>query len=328
MNFSPSHRTAIEPPPSSLFQECRATLRAPFRFAIEPLRWNAVADGNCRKIVSMRMRAWAVAGAVVGIVLGLTGAPGPGFAADPVWRHASALTGEPRYPKASRTSTTSTPTRRRVAASASAPTAVSTAPTSSCPRAIRPRRLAGLRDADDRQPGRARRLRRLRPARRGAAVPRRLFLGDLPPRSRCEMAGRHARHRRRRDLVLHHAEGDQPAARLLLQPCGEGRTAGEREIKFTFDAPGNRELPHIMGQLYVLPKHWWEGTDAVGKKRDIRATTLEPPMGSGPYKVKEIIPGRSVVMERDPTGGAPRSPSASGRTTSTRSPTSPSWTRP
>ncbi len=37
---------------------------------------------------------------------------------------------------------------------------------------------------------------------------------------------------------------------------------GEREITFTFDAPGNRELPTIVGELTVLPKHWWEGTDS------------------------------------------------------------------
>jgi len=42
---------------------------------------------------------------------------------------------------------------------------------------------------------------------------------------------------------------------------------GERDITFTFDQPGNRELPQIVGQLNVLPKHWWEGTDASGKKR-------------------------------------------------------------
>ena len=41
---------------------------------------------------------------------------------------------------------------------------------------------------------------------------------------------------------------------------------GEREVTFTFDRPGNRELPQIVGQLYVLPKHWWEGTDASGKQ--------------------------------------------------------------
>ena len=70
---------------------------------------------------------------------------------------------------------------------------------------------------------------------------------------------------------------------------------GDREIKFTFDAPGNRELPQIVGQLTVLPKHWWEGTDSEGRKRDISATTLEKPLGSGPYRIKEFVAGRSVV---------------------------------
>lgn len=75
---------------------------------------------------------------------------------------------------------------------------------------------------------------------------------------------------------------------------------GERDIKFTFDAPGNRELPLIVGQLTVLPKHWWEGTDSEGRKRDISATTLEKPMGSGPYRIKEFVAGRSIAFERVP----------------------------
>jgi len=73
---------------------------------------------------------------------------------------------------------------------------------------------------------------------------------------------------------------------------------GERDVKFTFDGPGNRELPMITGQLLVLPKHWWEATDAQGKKRDISATTLEIPLGSGPYRIKEFDAGRSLVLER------------------------------
>ena len=73
---------------------------------------------------------------------------------------------------------------------------------------------------------------------------------------------------------------------------------GDRDIKFTFDAPGNRELPLIVGQLTVLPKHWWEGTDSEGRKRDISATTLEKPLGSGPYRIKEFVAGRSVTLER------------------------------
>ena len=73
---------------------------------------------------------------------------------------------------------------------------------------------------------------------------------------------------------------------------------GDREIRFTFDAPGNRELPQILGQLTVLPKHYWEGRDAGGKPRDIGATTLEPPVSSGPYRIKSFVPGRTIVLER------------------------------
>jgi microcin C transport system substrate-binding protein len=74
--------------------------------------------------------------------------------------------------------------------------------------------------------------------------------------------------------------------------------AGERDVKFTFDAPGNRELPQIVGQLTVLPKHWWEGTDSEGRKRDISTTTLEKPLGSGAYRIKEFVAGRSIALER------------------------------
>jgi microcin C transport system substrate-binding protein len=75
---------------------------------------------------------------------------------------------------------------------------------------------------------------------------------------------------------------------------------GDRDVKFTFDGPGNRELPLIAGEVTVFPKHWWEGTDAQGRKRDISATTLEPPLGSGPYRIKEFVAARSMVLERVP----------------------------
>ncbi|HEY5963330.1 MAG TPA: extracellular solute-binding protein [Xanthobacteraceae bacterium] len=75
---------------------------------------------------------------------------------------------------------------------------------------------------------------------------------------------------------------------------------GEREVTFTFDGPGNRELPQIVGQLTVLPKHWWEGTDRSGKKRDIAATTLELTLGCGAYRIKEFVAGRTIAYERVP----------------------------
>ncbi|RUT28812.1 ABC transporter substrate-binding protein [Arsenicitalea aurantiaca] len=73
---------------------------------------------------------------------------------------------------------------------------------------------------------------------------------------------------------------------------------GEREVTFTFDEAGNRELPHIMGQVLVMPQHWWEGTGANGQQRNIGASTLEPPLGSGPYRIARFTAGRSVAFER------------------------------
>ena len=90
-----------------------------------------------------------------------------------------------------------------------------------------------------------------------------------------------------------------PFSRGLLPARRQGAAdRREREVTFTFDSPGNREMPVILGQLNVLPKHWWEGTDASGKKRDIGATTLEPPLGNGAYRIKEFVAGRTVVYER------------------------------
>ncbi|HTO65688.1 MAG TPA: extracellular solute-binding protein [Bradyrhizobium sp.] len=89
-----------------------------------------------------------------------------------------------------------------------------------------------------------------------------------------------------------------PQAAFYYRHVVKAEKTGENEITFTFDGAGNRELPTIMGQLTVLPKHWWEGTDSDGKKRDVSATTLEKPLGSGPYRIKEFVAGRSVTLER------------------------------
>ena len=66
---------------------------------------------------------------------------------------------------------------------------------------------------------------------------------------------------------------------------------GERLVRFVFKPGDNRELPMIVGQLPVLPKHYWEG-------RDFQATTLDPPLGSGPYRIAAFDPGRSIAYER------------------------------
>jgi microcin C transport system substrate-binding protein len=71
---------------------------------------------------------------------------------------------------------------------------------------------------------------------------------------------------------------------------------GEREVTFRFDEKNNRELPQIIGQLTVLPKHFYEGEE--GKKRNPTETWLEIPLGSGPYRLKSFDVGRSYTLER------------------------------
>ncbi len=73
---------------------------------------------------------------------------------------------------------------------------------------------------------------------------------------------------------------------------------GEHEVTMRFDVKDNRELPQIAGQLPVLPKHYWTGPEAKAAGRDLAKSTLEPPLGSGPYRIKEVDPGRSVTLER------------------------------
>lgn len=70
------------------------------------------------------------------------------------------------------------------------------------------------------------------------------------------------------------------------------------EATFTFDQTGNRELPLILGQLAIVPQHWWEGTDAKGNQRNIGESTLEPPMGSGPYELASFEAGRTLTYKR------------------------------
>jgi len=89
-----------------------------------------------------------------------------------------------------------------------------------------------------------------------------------------------------------------PQQSAYYRHVSKAEQTGDREVTFTFDAPGNRELPQIVGELSVLPKHWWEGTDGNGKKRDIGETTLEAPLGSGAYRVKDFSAGRNIVYER------------------------------
>ncbi|WP_372837803.1 extracellular solute-binding protein [Phaeovulum sp.] len=67
---------------------------------------------------------------------------------------------------------------------------------------------------------------------------------------------------------------------------------GPRSLRFTFTEP-DRELALLMGMRPVLSRAQWEG-------KDFTATTLEPPIGSGPYVIDRFEDGRYIVLKRNP----------------------------
>lgn len=85
-----------------------------------------------------------------------------------------------------------------------------------------------------------------------------------------------------------------PFYRFYYQSVSAAEQVGPRKVRFTFSESDNRELPLIVGQMPILPKHYWEN-------RDFEKTTLEPPLGSGPYKIADFEPGRFIVYARDET---------------------------
>ncbi len=80
----------------------------------------------------------------------------------------------------------------------------------------------------------------------------------------------------------------------------------EHTVKFIFRSSENKELPLIMGQLPVLPKHYWQD-------REFDKSSLDIPLGSGPYRIKSVNPGRSIVYERDDSYWAKDLPVNKGR---------------
>ncbi len=82
-----------------------------------------------------------------------------------------------------------------------------------------------------------------------------------------------------------------PFYRAYYKNVVRAEKVGARRVRFTFSGGTNRELPLIVGQLPVLPRHYFEG-------RDFARVTLDPPVGSGPYRIKKVEPGRTIVYER------------------------------
>ncbi|RWM97505.1 MAG: ABC transporter substrate-binding protein [Mesorhizobium sp.] len=108
-------------------------------------------------------------------------------------------------------------------------------------------------------------------------------------------------------------KANSPMYSRYFENVTDAIAVSDREVEFHFNQKGNRELPKILGDLVVLPKHWWEGTDANGKKRDITRPTQEPPLGSAAYKIASFKPGSEIVWQRVPDYWAAKLPVKIGR---------------
>ncbi|QEY63848.1 ABC transporter substrate-binding protein [Metapseudomonas lalkuanensis] len=82
-----------------------------------------------------------------------------------------------------------------------------------------------------------------------------------------------------------------PQYRTSLQEVKRVDILNRHSIRFVLKRAGNPLLILRLGELPVLPQHYW-------KDRDFKATTFEPPLGSGPYRITQVQPGRSLVFER------------------------------
>ncbi len=98
------------------------------------------------------------------------------------------------------------------------------------------------------------------------------------------------------DVAFSHAllrDRGRPNHQFYYSKVEKVEKTGPRTVKFTFNDEGDREMPLIMGLMPVLPEH------AIDPET-FEATTLEPPVGSGPYVVSEVDPGSRIVFKRDP----------------------------
>ncbi len=98
------------------------------------------------------------------------------------------------------------------------------------------------------------------------------------------------------DVIFSHGvlrDHGRPNHRSYYKKVAKVEKTGERKVRFTFDGSGDREMPLIMGLMPVLPSHLLSA-------ETFEKTTLEPRIGSGPYVIEKLDPGKSITYKRDP----------------------------
>lgn len=82
-----------------------------------------------------------------------------------------------------------------------------------------------------------------------------------------------------------------PLYRTSLKEVQRVDVLARHKVRFVFKRAGNPLLILRLGELPVLPQHYWQN-------RDFKATSFEVPLGSGPYRITAVSPGRRLVFER------------------------------
>ncbi len=86
-------------------------------------------------------------------------------------------------------------------------------------------------------------------------------------------------------------EKGQPLYAVYYHDVVGAEALDDRRVKFSFRGGDNHELPVIIGQLTILPKHWWSS-------RPFDRASMEVPLGSGPYRIDQLEAGRFITLKR------------------------------
>jgi microcin C transport system substrate-binding protein len=97
----------------------------------------------------------------------------------------------------------------------------------------------------------------------------------------------------------------RPSFRIQMADVKDVVVENPHRVVFHFKSNENRELPLILGGIPILPKHFFDG-------RDFTKPLVDPPVGSGPYRIASFELGRSVVFERRADWWAANLPTAKG----------------
>jgi microcin C transport system substrate-binding protein len=86
------------------------------------------------------------------------------------------------------------------------------------------------------------------------------------------------------------AEG-HPSYKMLFRDVENVKKLNRHHVRFNFKNGNNRDLPILVSSLSVLPKHYYDNVD-------FSKSSLKPPLGSGPYKIKTVKTNKSIIYER------------------------------